>query len=243
MPPSAGDVIKPSGGIFPLQGEVLNLAVTLAQQQDVSVSASAGPAGATAGTLAQLSASVTNQGPATEPIDVADTVPAGLAISSAVAGGGSCTIAGQRVTCTVTGLAVGASAAVVITVVPKAAGVYPNTVTVASIAGEPDPTPADNTATTRLSVSSQSGSAPRRCVVPSLTGTPAAVAKRVLALLGCAAGRQTRLASRKVPKGAVISTRPGPGRYPVGRIVSLRVSSGRPRLDVRDRRLTRAARR
>jgi hypothetical protein len=239
VPPSAGETLKPEGGTYPTEGEVLNLAVTIAQQQDVAVSASAGPAGASAGGLAQLSAAVTNHGPATEPIDVADTVPAGLAITSAVAGGGSCTIAGQRVTCTVTGLAVGASAAVVITVVPKAAGVYPNTVSVASPAGEPDPTPADNTATATLSVSSGSGSGPQRCVVPSLAGTPAAVAKRVLKLLGCAAGRQTRLASRKVPKGAVISTRPGAGRYPRGKIVSLRVSSGPPRLDARDRGLTR----
>jgi hypothetical protein len=218
------------------QNWTMNLAVMLAQQQDVSVSAAAGPAGASVGSFAELTASVANHGPASEPIAFTDSVPDGLAVQSAVAGVGSCTIAGQRVSCMLSGLAPGAQAPVVITVLPRAAGHYTNDVSVASTAGEPDPTPGNDTAGATLSVAMSGGSSRRGCVVPSLKDTPLSVAKHVLTLLGCKAREQTKRSSSQVAKGAVIGTRPGPGSYAKGKVVALTVSSGASHAAPRRRR-------
>jgi uncharacterized repeat protein (TIGR01451 family) len=225
--PTAGETLKETGGTA--QDWVIDLAVTLAQQQDAAVSATAGPSGAIAGDLAQLSATVTNDGPATESITFSDTVPSGLAIQSSVAGSGSCSIAGQSVSCTLTGLPAGASAPVVITVLPGVAGQYANTVSVATTAGEPDPTPGDNIAHATLSVAAGSGAGKIQCVVPVLARTPLAVAKHVLKLLHCRAGRVTKKSSRKVSKGEVIGTRPRAGSYSPGKAVAITESSGPPR--------------
>lgn len=218
----------------------LNLAAEILEAVDVRVTAAAGPANAVAGGLAQLSATVANAGPAASSVTVTDTVPAGLSIVTAVAGGGSCAVAGQQVTCEIPSLEAGASVPVVVLVTPAAPGAYANTV-----AAEPplELAPADNAASATLTVAAPP-SAPEppvdppppgppapptpRCVVPALTRTPLAVARGLLRQLDCKPGAVTRQRSAKIPRGAVIATRPGRGRYRAGSTVRLLVSSGKP---------------
>lgn len=151
QPPTKGQVLNPESP--PSQGSTLNLGVTLAQDQDVSVTASSIPADPTVGNLAELLAEVSNHGPASEPIVFTDSIPAHLQVRSAVAGSGACRISGQHVACTISGLPPRGRAPVAVTVVPTRSGRYVNKVEVVSTAGEPDPTPADNRASATLSVS------------------------------------------------------------------------------------------
>ncbi len=211
----------------------LNLAAEVLEQTDLRVTASAGPADlVVGGGLGQLSATVSNAGPAPTPVTVTDTVPAGLTVVTAVAGGGSCTIAGQKVTCTIPSLAAGTAAPVVVLVSPTAPGSYANTIT-----ADPalEAVPGDNSANATLTaVAPRRDSVilpeprPPRCVVPRLTRTPLAVARDVLGQLRCRTGKITKQRSAKVPKGTVISTKPGHGRYRAGSSVRLVVSSGKP---------------
>jgi uncharacterized repeat protein (TIGR01451 family) len=129
----------------------LDLAAMLLQQQDASVTTSASRPAVHIGELAQLNATVSNLGPASQPIRFADVVPAGLTVVSAVAGHGTCSVAGQRVSCTITGLGPGQRAPVSVTVAASRAGVFANRASVTTTAGEPDPTPANNSAGTSLS--------------------------------------------------------------------------------------------
>jgi beta-lactam-binding protein with PASTA domain len=63
-------------------------------------------------------------------------------------------------------------------------------------------------------------------VVPKLGGASLAVAKFVLPLVGCKVGKVKHAKSKRVAKGDVISTSPGAGSYPVGKRITLTVSSG-----------------
>lgn len=214
----------------------LNLAAEVLEATDLRVTAAAGPANVVVGALAQLSATVSNAGPVATPVTVSDTVPAGLTVQAAVAGGGSCAVAGQQVTCEIPSLAPGATVPVVVLVTPTAPGSYVN-----RAAAEPalESAPADNSASATLTaVASADGGrtvvervvvpAPPRCVVPTLTRTPLGVARGLLRQLDCRVGTVTRKRSAKVPKGAVISTAPGRGLYRAGSSVRVVVSSGRP---------------
>lgn len=213
----------------------LNLAAEVHEATDLRVTAAAGPANlVVGGGLGQLSATIANAGAAPTPVTVTDTVPAGLTVVTAVAGGGDCTVAGQQVTCSIPSLAAGAAVPVVVLVAPTAPGAYANTV-----AAEPalETAPGDNSASATLTAvapPSDRGRDPLppppepRCVVPRLTRAPLAVAREVLGQLGCKPGRLTKQRSAKVPKGAVISTRPGHGRYRAGSSVRILVSSGKP---------------
>ena len=225
---SAGATVTPGGPGPSPAGYQLNLAAEVTEENDVKVTTVAGPANAVAGGLAQLSSSVRNAGPGAAAVTVRDTVPAGLQIASAVAGGGSCTVAGQIVTCTIPALAAGAVAPVVVLVTPQAAGSYANTV-IATVANEL--TPADNTATATLTVAA--GGVPdagAQCVVPRLKRAPKGVARGLLKQLDCKVARKVkRKASRKVPKGAVIRTKPGRGEYAEGTRIKLVVSKGKPK--------------
>jgi hypothetical protein len=213
-----------AGGPSPT-GFTMNLAYRLAPAaQDVGVTASAGPANATAGFPAYLSATVTNGGPGVGPINFTDTVPAGLRIDSVTTGSGSCTTAGQTVTCTITGLAAGQSTAVNIVVTPAAAGSYVNHVSVSPQSGVADNNATNNAASATLVV--RAAGPPPRCVVLKLRGTPTAVAKHLLSLLKCKVGKVHRVHSSSVAKGEVIRTNPGAGTYAAGKVVGLTVSSG-----------------
>jgi Domain of unknown function DUF11 len=235
---AAGATVTPSIGPWP--PSQLNLAAEVLEATDVRVTAAAGPGNAVAGGLAQLSATISNTGTAPTPVEVTDTVPPGLRVETAVAGGGSCTVSGQQVTCEIASLAPGANVPVVVLVTPAAPGSFVNRVAAAST---PEIAPIDNAATATLTVVAPPTDHGRddgrdrdddpappkpRCVVPTLTRTPLGVARRLLRDLDCTPGTVTRKRSPKVPKGAVIATKPGRGQYAAGSPVRIVVSSGKP---------------
>jgi hypothetical protein len=193
-------------------------------EQDAQVSTATGPASAAVGDFALLSSLVTNHGSPFEPISFTDTVPAGLTITSVAAGSGTCTTSGQVVACRLS-IESSASAPVNIVVTPTAAGNFENKASVAVASGQHDPVPSNNSAAATLKVAAAKAPAPT-CTVPALSGTPLAVAKRVLTLLHCQPGKAKPRHSRSVRQGLVIRTTPKPGNYGAGRVVSLTVSSG-----------------
>jgi len=201
----------------------LDLSATLNTTMDAGVTASSAPAAPAVGSLATLSATVSNAGPNSSPITFTDGVPAGLTIDSAVAGSGTCSIASQTVTCTITGLAPGQTSTVSIVVTPTAVGTYTNTVSVTPVSAT-DPNAANNSASASVTVGAMLLTP--KCVIPNLKGITASFAKTVLGLLGCTIGKVTRAASRTIPKGSVISANPGASTVAAGTAVALEVSSG-----------------
>jgi hypothetical protein len=237
--PTPGQTLAPFVGES-LGGITLNVAATLHGDQDVGVTTAASPAHPTVGALALLRSTVTNHGLESDPVTFTDSVPSGLTVDSVFAGPNSCATAGQTVTCTIDGLAVGQSAPVSILVTPTAAGSHVNTVSVAPQAGTADPVTADDRASATLTVRAvppasartktpRGRTAARACVVPNLRRLTLATARRLLAPLGCKVGKVRRAHNRRIAKGAVIGTSPKPGTYAAGRRVALVVSSGPPR--------------
>jgi hypothetical protein len=200
------------------------LSATLTTTVDAGVTASSAPSAPAVGSLAALFATVSNSGPDTSPITFTDAVPAGLTVDSAVAGSGTCTIASQTVTCTITGLASGQTSNVSIVVTPTAVGNYTNTVSVTA-APSPDPNTANNSASASLTVGPMLLTP--KCVIPKLRGLTPSFAKTLLRALGCTVGHLTRAASKTVPKGLVISTNPGASTVAAGQAVAITISSGR----------------
>jgi uncharacterized protein DUF11/PASTA domain-containing protein len=182
------------------------------------------PSGATSGQPVVLASIVTNNGPDQDPITFTDTVPSGLTITSQVAGNGSCSVTGQKVTCIIT-LNPGQSAPVQVVVTPTAPGSYTNAVSVAVPSGDTDSNTTNDSASATFLATSIPPIPLPTCIVPNLTGTPVSVAKEVLVDLSCTPSvikKHTGL----VPKGLVIRTNPDPGGYPGGTNVRLVVSSG-----------------
>jgi beta-lactam-binding protein with PASTA domain len=68
-----------------------------------------------------------------------------------------------------------------------------------------------------------------KCFLPKFASTSLAFVKQLLPLLGCRVGKVTKVASRKVAKGLVVSTTPGPATLPAGTAVNIKVSSGPPK--------------
>ncbi len=164
-----------------------------------------------------LGSTVTNHSPGSVSATFTDTVPSGLSISSAFAGGGgSCSVSGQTVTCSIPNVASGSPVPVNVLVTPSATGSYVNHVAVTP-AGLTQSNPSDNTATATLNVANLATNA---CTVPNLKGASAKVAKRVLKQLGCNV-KVKRKKGRGVPKGAVLKTKPKPGTYNLGRKITL----------------------
>jgi hypothetical protein len=221
-----------SSGLDEASG-LLDLAVTLAPgNEDAAVSTSAGPSNAVVNNEALLSSTVTNNGPFAGQTTFTDTVPAGLTINAAAASGATCTTAGQTVTCTFAGLAVGASAPVEIVVTPGGAQSYENTVSVADANGVTDPNPANNSASATLVVSAAtitSSLATRECVSTNVKGLSEKVVKRLLPSFGCKLGKIKKASSKTVAKGDVISLNPGSGAHAPGTKLTLTVSSGKPK--------------
>jgi uncharacterized protein DUF11/PASTA domain-containing protein len=219
-PPAPGQSVSP---LATLPNSVVDVSATVVLlSQDAGVTTSVGPASAAPGRLALLSSTVGNQGPGTGPITFVDHVPSGLTIDAA-AGSGGCSISGQTVTCTITGLAVGQSTPVDVVVTPSAAGAYSNSVSVAVAAGTPDPNPANNAASATLVVGSPPSTV--KCLVPQLKGAPSGLAKTVLTDLACKV-KVSHSHSSAVHKGLVITTKPGAGTYAAQTTVTLLVSSG-----------------
>jgi hypothetical protein len=177
-----------------------------------------------------LFSTVTNNGPAVDPIAFTDTVPSGMTVDSAVAGDGACSVSGQTVTCTTGPLTFGQSVPVDVVVTPSTAGGYTNTVSVANASAVADPNLANNAASATLTVGSLSppppSPPPPRCIVPPLKGIPASLAKSILKDLHCKV-KIIHVKSRSVHKGLVVKTKPGKGTYRDEKTVKLVVSSGR----------------
>jgi Domain of unknown function DUF11/PASTA domain len=222
-PFTAGQTLTPQVEHVPAR---VNVAANLVVRQDVGVTASAVPSTVTLGTPALLTSTVSNAGPSSSAFTVASGIPAGLTIDSAAAGSGTCTISSQQVTCTITGLAPGQSVPLDIVVTPTAAHSYAYNVLAVTGGMWPDPNPANNTASAQLTAVPAPIHA-SQCLVPNLKGVRAQVAKKMLSLLGCRVGNAKRVHSRSVRKGAVIKTTPGPGTYAAGKVVNIRISSGR----------------
>jgi len=222
IPPIVGGQTVESGAV----GGVLNLGFTVSSVQDANVTTSAtGPVGV--GALTVLGSVVTNGGPLLTPITFIDFVPSGLQIVAAVADNGTCQTSGQTVSCTISGLAYGQSVPVDVLVTAASPGSYTNTVNVATASGIPDPNASNNAASATLTVAAPPAVTPpqvQHCVVPGLRGTPFAVAKTVLADLGCTVTLVRKHSS--VRKGLVVGTSSPAGSYPLNQAVTLFVSSG-----------------
>jgi uncharacterized repeat protein (TIGR01451 family) len=211
----------------------LDVAVTLSSaSEDAAVTTAAGPSNAVVGNEALLSSTVTNNGPFAGPITFTDAVPSGLTVNAAAASGGTCTTAGQVVTCTLASLASGASAPVEIVVTPTTTTSHENTVLVADESGVTDPNPANNSASATLTVAAAtiaSSLATRECVASNVKGLSEKVVKRLLPSFGCKLGKVKKARSKSVAKGDVISLKPDSGAHPAGTKVTLTVSSGKPK--------------
>jgi hypothetical protein len=245
----AGQAVTPIERTGPYK---LDLSVTLGEgSRDASVTASAQPASITAGSLALLTDTVANNGPSGGPITVTDTVPSGLSIDAVSAPGGTCTTAGQNVNCTVSSVASGSSAPVYIVVSTSAAGSYLNAPNV-TVPDATDPTQTNDSGSATLSVTPVPAPGPAtatpaatttvsntvtravtttptsRCSVVALKGVRERVAEEILTALHCKVGQVTTATSPTVAKGDVIAATPGSGTFVTGRLISLRVSRGKP---------------
>lgn len=214
VPPTANATENPGGSST--AGTTLNVAVNLVTSDDVAVTTTAGPPGARVGNLAVLRSTVSNGGPNSRPITFTDNVPVGLKINQVVGGTGTCTISGQKVTCSIPNVASGHSASLAILVTPGHAGSYANRVSAQPV-GAPDPNGSNNAAHSTLKVSASP------CVVPKLNGAPASLAKQVLKLLGCKV--KLKHVTGGGPSGTVVKTKPGPGTYAHGRTVTVSVAT------------------
>jgi hypothetical protein len=218
-PPTIGEGLGTSGTVGP--SFIMNVAATLSQTVDAGVTTSTFPSTTSIASAALLSSVVTNGGPNVAPITFVDHVPSGLQIQSATAGMGTCTVGGQTVTCTITGLLAGQSTTVNVAVTAAKAGSYANDVTVSVPSGVTDPNSANNIASASLDFTKL----PQKCIVPGLRKTALAPARTLLKELGCRVGVAHQYSTIK--KGLVISTRPGVGTYPYQQKVTLVVSSGK----------------
>lgn len=129
-----------------------------------------GPALAAAGGDAAWTLLVTNNGPSTATgVTVADALPQGVTFRSATPSQGSCTAAGQQVTCSLGTLPAGASAQVQVVGAIDAALEGATLVNVAAVSGEqPDPNP-----------SNDRSEAPTRVGPPDAGNHDLAIVKRV----------------------------------------------------------------
>jgi uncharacterized repeat protein (TIGR01451 family) len=227
-PPTAGESIIPSAVGVESADSDLNLAATLAPlSYDAGLSLSAGPSNAIAGQPAILTATVTNHGPQGGPVTFTDPVPSGLTVDYAAASAGSCSTSTINiVTCSLTAIAAGQSTKVAIVVTPKSAQSYADSGAVSLTGGGNDPNPANDSATTTLTVGLPG---PANCVVPKLGGASLALTKKLLPLLGCKVGKVKKATSKSVAKGDVISTSPGAGSYAVGKSIAITESAGKPK--------------
>jgi hypothetical protein len=220
FPPATGETITTSG---PTSGAnyTLNVAATFTRDQDAGVQTSMFPTTTDIAGAALLGSVVTNGGPGIGPITFTDQVPSGLQIQSATTGLGTCAIASQTVTCTITGLPVGQSTAVDVVVATPTAGTYANDVTVGVASTTVDPNSANNTASASLVVTAL----PQQCIVPgSLRKLPQNAARTLLTELGCMV--HVKRQHSGIAKGLVLGVVGGARAYPYHQLVTLIVSSG-----------------
>jgi len=232
------------GGTYSLSangaGYLVNVSAELAQSSDTSITATTTPAKITAGGAAAYGFSVKNNGPGKTPITFKASVPAGISVLSAAAGAGDCSTSGQDVSCTITGLAAGSSAPVVIVVSAPSAGSYATTGKVSTPLS--DPNAGDNSATATLTVDPVPvAAAPPlpTCTIVSLKGLSLTFVKQLLPALNCTLGKVTKKASKSVGKGLVISTTPGKKiGLPNNTKVNVVTSSGPPKKKAKPKKKT-----
>jgi uncharacterized repeat protein (TIGR01451 family) len=118
---------------------------------DLSVTKVDAPDPVTAGRILFYGVRVRNRGPNTATgVTLTDVLPPGVTFVGATSTQGSCVHVSGTVTCSLGTLASGASAGVAITVRPQAPGTITNSAT--AVASQPDPNPANNTATAMTTV-------------------------------------------------------------------------------------------
>jgi hypothetical protein len=164
------------------------------------------------------------------PSTITDTLPTGLQLVAASASPGTCTAAGQTVTCQV-GAEAGAS--VVIVVTAATTGTFTNSASL-SIAPFTDANPTDNSASAALNVTAPAGISPgppavSNCRPFNLAGVKRSLAETIFKALDCTIGKVGEKSSKKVGKGLLISNSPSSGSLTAGAAISLVVSSGKPK--------------
>jgi uncharacterized repeat protein (TIGR01451 family) len=201
----------------------VNVSAEILQSQDAGVSATTAPSSITTGGVGIYKVNVTNAGPLAGPITLIDTVPAGVNI---IAASGSCSTAGNVVTCSIAEGA-GQSSEIDIAVSAPTPGSFTNSATV--IAPE-DPNSANNSASATLTVNAPPAPAAPACKVIALAGAQLSLAKLVIPALNCTLGKITTEHSKKIHKGLVIKTTPKAGTTnPNGTKVNIVISSGPPK--------------
>ncbi|MDQ6658157.1 MAG: DUF11 domain-containing protein, partial [Actinomycetota bacterium] len=121
--------------------------VTVVTRADLAVSKSVTPDSLVAGSTASYSVVVTNNGPSDAVgATVKDTIPTGLTPTGSSATIGSCSVAGQQITCTAATLAAGQTMTVRIPVAVAANATGPITNAASATSDTQDPIPANNAA-------------------------------------------------------------------------------------------------
>jgi hypothetical protein len=200
----------------------VNVSATLVATEDSAVATAVEPHSLGAGGAVLLASTVTDHGPASNPLTFTDALPSGLSIAAVLSSAGPCTTLGQVVTCTLSDLTAGQSAPVDIVVTGRA-GSYTNSVTVAQSSAVTDPVTANNKAAAKFTIPK---TVVAKCVVPKLANLSQATAKKLLSDLGCQVGKVTKSYSTKVPKGDVVKTTPGSGSYTAKKSISIVESKG-----------------
>jgi uncharacterized repeat protein (TIGR01451 family) len=206
-------------GVYMIQGEDRTefTRYTEKNETDLSTSISAAVAGTHTGGEITYSIQVKNNGPEhAGGVALSDPLPAGSTLVSAGATQGSCT-GTSTVSCSLGGLASGASAGVTIKAM-VGFGTFTDTATVSSLAID------NNKANDSASVTSTLA---RPCVVPKVKKLRVKKAKKALRAAGCKPGKVQHRFSKKIKKGRVIRSSKHRGkRLPPGAKVKLTVSRG-----------------
>ncbi|MEH3052403.1 MAG: isopeptide-forming domain-containing fimbrial protein [Patulibacter minatonensis] len=128
--------------------------VTFARRADLRLTKSVSRATGRVGDTLSYTLTATNLGPSnTTGVVVVDTVPSGITVTGATSTAGTCTTAGQTVTCNVGGMVNGATATITVNGTLAAASAGQVLVNSATISGaDPDPTSSNDTATATTTV-------------------------------------------------------------------------------------------
>jgi uncharacterized repeat protein (TIGR01451 family) len=165
---------------------------------DVSVTLAGAPSPAIVGQPLTYTLTVADAGPAAATgVSATASLPTGVAFDSASSTQGTCTDSGSTVACPVGSLSTGASATITVTVTPTQAVALDATASVA--ADQPDPTPANNTASAEISAQLATRATPT--LTAQASGGP----------LGAAISDVVTLSGAASPTGAISFGLYGPG--------------------------------
>lgn len=150
MPLARAVKINDAGQIIAVGLDNQPYLLTPVASADLAIVKSGSPDPATVGGTLTYTITVSNGGPtAATGVTVVDTLPLGVTFMSTTLSAGSCS-GTATVACVIGDLASGASATITVVVQPTAAGTLTNTATVTG--DQPDPTPANNSATIATTV-------------------------------------------------------------------------------------------